>query len=238
MLNSLVSKARKAIDDFNLINENDKIAVGLSGGKDSLTLLSILASLQRFYPKKFELCAITVDMGFPDTDKKRLEALTELCNSLKMPHYIEKTEIADIIFNIRKEKNPCSLCAKMRRGALNNLALSKGFDKLALGHHKDDLNETFFLSLFYESRINSFKPMSFMDKSGVTLIRPMLYITEKEIAAFAKDLPVLHNPCPANKNTRREYVKKLLSDLEKDMPFVNNRINAAILKYFEGISNR
>ncbi len=227
-LQRLLSPARKIIEEYGMIKNGDKIAVGLSGGKDSVTLLYIMAGLRRFYPEKFDLVAITVDMGLKDSSVEEKKALADLCEQLNVPYKVLNTDIAEIIFDVRKEKNPCSLCSKMRRGALNDAAKELGCNKLALGHHADDLIETLFLSMFYEGRLSTFAPVSEMDRSGITLIRPMLYIEEKDISAFIKGKPVLHNTCPADKHTRREYVKKLLNDLKKDIPFVKKRIHGAI----------
>ncbi|MBP5307899.1 MAG: tRNA 2-thiocytidine(32) synthetase TtcA [Clostridia bacterium] len=227
-LQQLLSPARRAVEDYNMIKRGDKIAVGLSGGKDSVTLLYILAGLKRFYPESFDLAAITVDMGLKDTDENEKHALADLCGELGVPYRVEKTDIAEIIFDIRKEPNPCSLCSKMRRGALNGIAKEMGCNKLALGHHADDLIETLFLSMFYEGRLSTFAPVSYMSNSGITLIRPMIYIEEKDIAAFAKDKPILHNTCPADKHTQREYIKNLINSIKKDIPFVKKRIHGAV----------
>lgn len=227
-LQQLLSPARRAIEDYKMIDHGDRIAVGLSGGKDSVTLLYILAALRRFYPAEFELAAITVDMGMKETDAAEKQALVDLCAELDVPYKVVPTDIAEIIFDIRKEKNPCSLCAKMRRGALNNAAIEMGCNKLALGHHADDLVETLFLSMFYEGRLSTFSPVSHMSRSGITLIRPMIYIEECNIRAFSQDKPILHNPCPADKHTQREYVKQLLNGIRRDIPFVKDRILSAI----------
>ena len=173
-LQKLLSKARRAAEDYDMIEEGDKIAVGLSGGKDSITLLYILATMRRFYPKKFEVVAITVDMGL-EYDKDEVEALKKLCEELNVEYVIEPTEIGKIVFDVRKEQNPCSLCANMRRGALNNTAVKVGCNKIALGHHADDLIETLFLSLFYESRLSTFSPVTHLERKNVTVIRPMIY---------------------------------------------------------------
>ena len=229
VLQKLLSPARRAIEDYNMISCGDKIAVGLSGGKDSLTLLYILAGIKRFYPKNFDLAAITVDMGFKNASAAEKQALTDLCKDLGVEYRVEKTDIAEIVFDVRKETNPCSLCSKMRRGSLVNAAKDMGCNKLALGHHADDLIETLFLSMFYEGRLSTFAPVSYLDRSGMTVIRPMLYIEEKDISAFAKDKPILHNPCPADKHTQRQYIKDLINGVKKDIPFVKHRIHSAIV---------
>ncbi|MBP5193779.1 MAG: tRNA 2-thiocytidine(32) synthetase TtcA [Clostridia bacterium] len=226
-LQKLLSPARRAIDDYKMIEEGDKIAVGLSGGKDSVTLLYILAALEKFYPKRFKLFALNIDMGL-DGSGEAQKTLKKLCDDLEVPFFAEKTDIAAIIFDVRKEKNPCSLCSRMRRGALNNLAKKIGCNKLALGHHADDLIETFFLSMFYEGRLSTFPPTAPPLDAGIGVIRPMIYIEEKDIRAFAKDKPIVKNPCPADKHTRREYVKNLLAGIKKDIPFVKRRIHGAL----------
>lgn len=226
-LQKLLSPARRAIEQYNMIEDGDKIAVGLSGGKDSLALLEIMAGLKRFYPKKFEPYAITIDMGL-DYDKNEIEAIQKRCDELGVVWIVEKTDIGPILFDVRKESNPCSLCSKMRRGALCTTALKHGINKLALGHHADDLIETFFLSMFYEGRLSTFAPVSFMSRTGMKVIRPMILIEEKDISAFMRDKPVLHNPCPADKHTQRQYVKELIDSVKKDIPFVKKRIHSAI----------
>lgn len=215
---------RRAITDYKMIQDGDKIVVGLSGGKDSLLLTKALKNYQRFSPDKFELKAVTVDLGLGAD----FSHLIQFCRDLDVDYHIEHTQIGPIIFDERKEKNPCSLCSKMRRGALNSCVNNFGFNKLALGHHADDLSETLLLSLIYEGRLSTFAPYSFMDKSGVTMIRPFIYTFEKDIIGEAKDLPVLFNPCPANHATQREYMKNLIKTLCKDIPFAKDRIHSAI----------
>lgn len=226
-LQQILSPLRKAVDDYKMIDSGDKIAVGLSGGKDSLTLLTALAGLRRFYPNKFELIAITVDMGL-DYDKNEVEALKKYCADLGVEYHIEKTQIAEVVFDVRKEKSPCSLCANMRRGALNSAAVALGCNKVALGHHGDDMVETFMLSLTYEGRISTFSPVTYLERANISVIRPMIYLREYEVASFGKNLPVLHNPCPVNHKTKREYVKNLLKDIRKEIPFANDNILNAL----------
>lgn len=224
----ILSYTRRAVDDYEMIREGEKIAVGVSGGKDSLTLLCALADLRRFYPKKFELCAITIDMGFEgDMD---FSAIRTLCESLEIPYHIIPTEIYKIIFEVRKEPSPCSLCAKMRRGALHKAAKELGCTAVALGHHFDDVVDTFMLNLFFEGRLGCFSPVTYLSRMDITLIRPMIYMPEKDIRYFAQKamLPVITSPCPADGNTERAEMKKLLSDLERKNKGLRYRIFGAI----------
>lgn len=229
-MQKLLSLARKAISDYEMIEDGDKIAVGLSGGKDSITLLAVLAAYKKFAPEKFDLIAINIDMGFKDIDKNQVQATKDFCESVGVPLIIEKTDIAAIIFDERKEKSPCSLCSKMRRGALNNVAIDHGCNKLALGHHADDVIETMMLSLLYEGRFSTFMPISYMDKSKITLIRPLVYIEEKQINWTAKrlGLPVIFNPCPRDKHTKREDVKQLIGNLDEQFVDSKKHIMSAI----------
>lgn len=223
----MMGLVRRCADDYGMIAPKDKIAVGVSGGKDSLTLLALLAAIREYYPQPFELAAITIDMGLPGMD---FSPLSDWCKTLGVPHQIVKTEIAPIIFDYRKEKNPCSMCAKMRRGALNKALTDLGFSKVALGHHYDDAVETFLMSLIFEGRLSCFQPVTFLDRSGVTQIRPMLYLTEGMVRRFAQEqhLPVIHNTCPADKSTKREEIKKLIVRLSKDYPDLKDRIFGAM----------
>ncbi|MCL2375338.1 MAG: tRNA 2-thiocytidine(32) synthetase TtcA [Firmicutes bacterium] len=240
-LQNLLSQVRRACEDRNMIVDGDKVAVGLSGGKDSLALLTALARFQKFSPKKFELAAVTVDLGFPASlseketakSKSRKKAdpflpLKEYCKSLSVPFYIIPSNIYSVVFEIRKEKNPCSLCSKMRRGILNTWLKENNFTKLALGHHADDLVETMLLSLFYEGRLSTFQPVSYMSQSSITLIRPLIYVYEKDLAAFSKTLPVMKNPCPANGGTERESMKNLIKSICKDIPIAKDRMFSAL----------
>ena len=201
-MRKLLSFVRRAVDDYNMIQAGDRIAVGVSGGKDSMVLLVLLAGLKKYFNKPFELEAITIDMGL-GMDYSPIE---NLCQELDVPYTVVKTEIAPIIFDHRKEKNPCSMCAKMRRGALNQAILDRGIHTLALGHHYDDAVETFVMSLIYEGRISCFQPVTDLDRTGIVQIRPMLYIHEKTVANLVRrqELPVVHNRCAADKNTKRE----------------------------------
>ena len=223
----MLSPFRRAIDKYEMIKSGDKIAVGVSGGKDSVTLLTLLSALKRFYPEEFSLVAIFIDMGLGASEKE-LNALSDYCDNLSVPFIREKTDIGEIIFNVRKEKNPCSLCSKMRRGALNTLAKKEGCNKLALGHHADDLLETLFLSMIYEGRFSTFEPITFLDRSEITVIRPMIFIDEGDIVSYSKDLPIVFNPCPADKHTQREYIKNLIKTIKKDVPISRDRMLSAI----------
>ena len=230
-LQLILGKVRKDVTDYNMIEDNDHIAVGVSGGKDSLLMLTALSAYQKFSPQKFHITAITVDMGFKETDYGELEAMSEYIeNKLRIRHIIEKTDIAYILFEARKEKSPCSLCSKMRRGALNAKAVEIGANKLALGHHSDDMLQTFLLSMIYESRLSTFQPVSYMDRTKITLIRPFLYVNEKEIVSVSQKLrlPLLNNVCPANKHTQREYMKELIDKIDADIPGARFRMKEAL----------
>lgn len=226
-LQKLLSHTRRAIDTYGMIEEGDRIAVGISGGKDSLTLLYALANLRRFYPKSFEIIAITIDLGFPGFET---EAISKLCEELNVEYYVEKTEIYDIIFNYRKESNPCSLCAKMRKGALNDKITELKCNKIAYAHHKDDIIETFFMSLIFEGRIHTFSPITYLDRSKLTLIRPLMFCGEGEIKSFENimNLPVVKAKCPADGYTKREYAKQHIRALELENPGCKEKIFAAI----------
>lgn len=228
-MQKLMGLVRRCVEDYEMIEDGDKIAVGISGGKDSLVLLRLLAALRSYHNKKFTLQAITIDMGL-GMDYSGIE---EMCRELDVPYTIVKTEIGPIIFDYRKEKNPCSMCSKMRRGALNQALLDLDCNKLALGHHFDDAVETFMMSLIYEGRISCFQPVTHLDRTGVIQIRPMLYIHEKTVASFAQreNLPVLQNRCPVDKHTKREEIKDLIFSLAKDYPDLKERIFGAMQRY-------
>lgn len=218
---------RKAIDDYNMISDGDRIAVGLSGGKDSTTLLIGLKNLQRFYPKKFELVAVSINPGFEEFNS---ELLSNLCNKLDVKFIEEKSHIKEIVFDIRKEKNPCSLCANLRRGIINSVALRENCNKIALGHNEDDVLETFFLNLLYGGSINTFAPSSYMDRSKITLIRPLIYAPEKYIRSFVKrnNIEVMPKVCPIDGVSKREDMKKLIFDLQEDIPNIRTNLYGAI----------
>ena len=226
-LQQLLSYTRKAVDDYQMIEEGDKIAIGVSGGKDSLTLLYALKGLQRFYPKHFELTAVTVNLGFEGFD---LTAVKQLCEELEVPYHVIDTEIEDIIFRVRKEAHPCSLCAKMRKGALNTAVKELGCNKVAYAHHRDDIIETMLLSLLFEGRFYAFSPKTFLDRMQLTVIRPMMYIPEVDVIGFRNkyQLPVAKNPCPAVGATKRDYAKQLVRKLNLENPGVKDRMFHAI----------
>ena len=227
-LQQLLSYTRRAVDDYQMIQEGDKIAVGISGGKDSLALLYSLAHLRIFYPQKFELEAVTVDLGFGNQDFNKIQ---QLCDELKVNYTIQKTDIAEIIFESRKETNPCSLCAKMRKGALNDRMKSLGCNKVAYGHHKDDIIETMLMSLIFEGRWHTFSPVTYLDRMDMTVIRPFMYLSEGEVQGFAREynLPVAKSACPVDGYTKREYAKNLVAQLNEEHPGAKNRMFRAII---------
>lgn len=222
-LQRLYSLTRKAIDDFHMIEPGDKIAVGISGGKDSLTLLYALAGLRRFYPNRFELEAISVDLGYEGFDLSSVQAL---CEQLQVPYTIVHTDIAQIIFEDRKEDNPCSLCAKLRKGAFNTKARELGCNKIAYAHHKDDVIETMLMSMLFEGHFYTFSPVTYLDRMDLTLIRPMIYVDECDVKGFMKayELPVQKNPCPVDGYTKREYAKNLVKQLEREHAGTRERL--------------
>mgnify|MGYP001087026405 FL=1 len=228
-LQQVMSYVRRAIDDYHMIGEGDRIAVGISGGKDSLTLLYALHGLMRFYPKTFSIRAVTVDLGFENLN---LDRIRELCESLKVEYTVVQTDIAQVVFEKRQEDNPCALCAKMRKGALNNAIKAAGCNKVAYAHHKDDVVETMLLSLLYEGRFHTFAPVTYLDRMELTVIRPLMYMNEADVVGFVHkyDVPVVKSPCPADGNTRREYVKNLLRQLNRENPGVKERMFTAIQK--------
>lgn len=232
-MKKILGPMRRAIQDFNLIEDGDKIGVGVSGGKDSMVLLYALKLYQRFSPEKFQLEAFTVDLGFKGFNTKTIE---EYCKSINVPFNIKETNIKDIVFDIRKEKNPCSLCANMRRGAIHNALKEKGFNKLALGHHSDDAIDTLFLSLLYEGRLNTLQPLTYLDRKKIYVIRPLLYSSEQDMKNTIEknNIPIVNNPCPADKKTKREDMNKLVQNIYNEVPGAKNRILTA-LKNKEGL---
>ena len=226
-MNAVLSRVRRCIEDYDMIQPGDRVAVGVSGGKDSLTLLYAMAKLREFYPVPFEVHAITVHPGVPEMD---FAPVAKLCEELQVPYHLIPTEIFHIIFDLRKEKNPCSMCAKMRRGAIHNAMAELGLNKIALGHHFDDAVETFFLSLFYEGRLSCFQPVTWLDRTGITQIRPLLYCGEGMIrnAALKYGLPIVKNPCPADGYTRRQEVKELVAELSRTYPRLKDYVFGAM----------
>lgn len=225
-MQKLIGLVRRCVQDYKMIEEGDRIGVGVSGGKDSVALLAFLAELRKYNDKAFDIEAITIDMGLG----MDYTPIAQLCEQLDVKFNLIKTEIGPIIFEHRKEKNPCSMCAKMRRGALNQAILDRGMNKLALGHHYDDAVETFMMSLIYEGRISCFQPVTDLDRTGIIQIRPMLYIHEKTIDSFVtrNDLPIISNRCPVDKYTKREEIKKLVYDLSATYPDLKERIFGAM----------
>ena len=223
----ILSYIRKAIEDYHMIEDGDKIGVALSGGKDSISLLMGMKALQRFYPQKFELIAISVNPGFDFFDKAFLE---KICKDLDIPLFIEDTNIKEIVFDVRQEKNPCSLCANFRRGALNSIAIREGCNKIALGHNEDDVLETFLLNLLYTGSIDTFSPVSYMDRSKITLIRPLIYAPESQIKSFIKrnNIEVMNKVCPADGTSKREDIKNMIKELKVDIPHIRANLYGAI----------
>ena len=226
-MQKILSLTRKCVQEYEMIEEGDKIAVGVSGGKDSVLLLHALAGLSKFYPKHFSLVAISIDMGMPGVD---FSPVTEACRALGVPHKLVSSRLREIIFDIRKEKNPCALCAKMRRGMLHDAAREAGCGKVALGHHFDDAVETFMLSQVFEGRISCFQPVTYLDRTQLTQIRPLLYVHESMVrSAVARlGMPVVHNPCPANGNTKRQEIKELLAEMNTRYPGYREKLFSAM----------
>jgi len=229
MLQKLLSRVRKAVTDYNMIQDGDKIAVGVSGGKDSIALLYCLNALSRFLPERFSVVAVTLSLGNPGFD---LDSLVELYKRLGVEYHIEETNIAKIVFDIRNEKNPCSLCSNMKRGAFYNTAKKLGCNKSAFGHHKDDVIETLLLSLFYEGRINTFSPVTYLDRKDITLIRPLIYIEEKMIRSFVRQecITPIKSGCRVDCLTKRQYIKDRIGELMKENPKIKDNMFGAIIR--------
>ena len=230
-MQKLMSRMRAACEKYNMLEDGDRIAVGVSGGKDSLSLLYGLSEMRRFYPAKYEVVAITLDPCFfgKDTDYSEIK---KLCDKLGIEYHIKRTELYKVIFENRKEKNPCSLCARMRRGILHDTAKELGCNKLALGHHMDDVSETFMMNLLSGGRLGAFRPVTYMSRKDIYVIRPMIFADEKEVEAAARhqQLPVVKSPCPMDKTSEREKIKQLLKELQKDYPALNEKIVGAMQK--------
>ena len=226
-MKKIISRVRKAVEDYDMIKDGDKIAVGVSGGKDSLVLLTALAGLSRFYPNKFEVVGLTLDMGY-HSDWDRVK---KYCDELGVSYYVKYTNIKEVVFDYRQEENPCSLCSKLRRGALNDFAIEMTCNRVALGHHNDDVLETFLLSLLYEGRISCFAPVTYLDRTNLYSIRPLIYTREGDIRSAAKrlEMPIVKSSCPADGNTKRQEIKELLANLDKSVnPGLKKRMFRAI----------
>lgn len=226
-MKKILSHMRKAIEEYQMIDDGDKIAVCLSGGKDSITLLHAFKALQRFYPKKFDIIAISIDPGFEFFDTQLLQ---DICDNVGVPLFIEKSHAQEIVFDIRKEKNPCSLCANLRRGIINSVAIREGCNKIALGHNQDDALETFLLNLLYTGSIGTFSPVSYMDRSKITLIRPLIYATEKDTRGFVRrnNINVMPKACPMDGFSKRETMKQQIFAWQKDIPTIRANLFGAI----------
>lgn len=226
-MRKITSLVRRAVEDYDMIKAGDRVAVGVSGGKDSLVLLNALADLSRYYPKKFTVVGITLDMGY----HADYSAIADMCKSIGVEYIVKETNIKEVVFDIRQESNPCSLCSKLRRGALNDAALENGCKTVALGHHNDDVLETFMLSLLYEGRVNCFAPVTYLDRTDIYKIRPMIYVRERDIKGVVNrcNIPIVKNPCPADGITNRQYMKDLILQIEKDThPGLKKRMFTAI----------
>ncbi len=226
-MKKIIGNIRKALREYNMIEDGDKIAVGVSGGKDSLTLLMALKNLQMYYDKTFDFIAVSINPNFDFFDINLIE---NFCNSLSIPLIIENSHSKEIVFDIRKEKNPCSLCANLRRGILNSIAIRENCNKIALGHNEDDVIETFILSLFYNGNVHTFAPKSYMDRSKITVIRPLIYLSEKDIKSFINrnKIAVMNKCCPMDGNSKRENIKEMINDLQKSIPNIKSNLYGAI----------
>ena len=229
-MQKLLGQVRRCVEDYRMIDAGDVVAVGVSGGKDSLVTLTALARLRAFYPIPFTVRAITLETGAPGMS---FDAVADLCRQLEVPYTRIQVPIYDIVFNQRKEKNPCSLCAKLRRGSLNTALTDLGIRKIALGHHYDDAIETLLMNLLFEGRIGCFQPVTYLDRTGITQIRPLLYCREEEIRPVARrlELPVVENPCPANGHSRRQEVKELIAGLEGRYPDIKQKLFGSLQRY-------
>ena len=230
-MQKILSNFRKAIEEYKMIEERDKIGICLSGGKDSITMLYAFKALQRFYPKHFDIVAISINPGFEFFDT---EFLQKICDDLDIPLFIDDSHAKEIVFDIRKEKNPCSLCANLRRGIINSIAIKEGCNKISLGHNQDDVLETFLLNLLYTGNIGTFAPKSYMDRTKITLIRPLVYTPEKDIKRFIKknNISVMPKVCPMDGKSKREDMKQLIYTLSKNIPMVRANLFGAIQRNF------
>jgi len=228
-MQKILGKLRRAVQDFDMIQDGDYIAVGVSGGKDSIALLYGMHLLKKFYPIKFDVVGLMLTLGYENFNTTEIE---KFCREKEISFFIKETDIKKIVFDYRKEDNPCSLCANLRRGALNNFAIEKGCNKVALGHHYNDLIETLIMNMFYNGRLHTFEPVSYLDRSKITVLRPFIYVKEKDIKSEVKknNLPIVINPCPVEGNTKRHYIKKLINDLKFNVPDIDKHIFSAIKK--------
>ena len=226
----ILGLVRRCVEDYNMIEAGETVAVGVSGGKDSLLTLTALARLRAFYPKPFQVQAITLETGMPDMD---FSPVADYCEQLNVPYIRIAVPVYDIVFRERQEKNPCSLCAKLRRGSLHTALTERGIRKIALGHHYDDAVETLLMNLLFEGRIGCFQPVTYLDRTGITQIRPLLYCREEEIRRVARrlELPVVENPCPANGHSRRQEVKELIAGLEGRYPDIKQKLFGSLQRY-------
>ena len=228
-MQKLLSHMRAACQQYEMIKEGDRIAIGVSGGKDSMALLAGMANLRRFYPEKFEIVAITLDPRFNNVDGD-FSAIEELCKKLDVEYVIKRTQLAEVIFDIRKESNPCSLCARMRRGALHDAAIEHGCNKIALGHHLDDVAETFIMNLFNGGTLDCFMPVTYLSRKDIYMIRPLIFARESDCARVVRkeNLPVVKSNCPADGTTERQEVKEMLSSFEKKYGDIRSKILGAM----------
>lgn len=228
-MKKLLSKTRAAADKYGMFGQGERIAVGVSGGKDSLMLLRLMAAMREFHPSQFELTAIALDPCFGGTESD-YSGIGQLCAELDVPLVVRRSRLGEIIFEERQESSPCSLCARMRRGILHNMALENGCKRLALGHHMDDAAATFWMNLTSGSRISSFSPVTYLDRKGIYLIRPMIFCRESEIASAASRLrlPVMKSRCPADGCTQRAAAQSTIHELEKIYPGLTEKIIASM----------
>lgn len=235
-MKQILSRVRRACDDYNMISPGDTVCVGVSGGKDSMVLLTALARFALFSPIEFNVHAVSVDMGLGADFK----TLADYCDYIGVPLTVVPTQIGRLIFDVRKEKNPCALCSKMKRGALHNAMLELGCCKIALGHHADDFAETFLLGLFYEGSLNGLKPVTFLDRKQITVIRPLMYCREKEIiyAANKNRIPIIKSNCPADGKTKREEMKELIKELDRKDPQISKRLITAVQQYTDTLAGK
>lgn len=229
-MQQILGLVRRCVEDYNMIEAGETVAVGVSGGKDSLVTLAALARLREFYPKPFTVEAITLDMGMPKMD---FTPIQDYCAAIGVPHTLIAVPVYDIVFRERKEKNPCSLCAKLRRGSLNTALTERGIHKIALGHHYDDAVETLVMNLFFEGRIGCFQPVTYLDRTGITQIRPLLYCKEREVrrVALQNELPLVRNTCPMDGRSHRQDVKELLIQMERYYPDLKKKLFGAMQRY-------